>query len=328
VVLFSGPETVAADYATLRQLIGQYAPPGKVIPILSSEWGYSAVGRSDAEQGDLLAREWLTNVANDIPLSIWYDWHDDGTDPSNAEHNYGTVAYHYYAGRDPVYDPKPAYQSAATLTTLLSGDTYQGRLELTQDTDYALAFSDGNSTRYVAWTTSATPHAVTLPLCPGLYAEVSDTGAGLGVVAAGTNGLTVTLTGAPLYFLPSDGSGPAAPVNLAATAGNGLVTLSWAASAGATGYDVYRGTTPGGGALTPIARGVTTTAFTDTGLADGTRYYYRITAANASGESAPSNEAVATLTRHSRFIIAVNFSDNQAAAPTGYLHDVGLPFED
>ncbi len=324
----TGPETAAADYATLRQLIDQYAPPGKVIPILSGEWGYSAVGRGDPLQGALLAREWLTNLANDIPLSIWYDWHDDGTDPGNAEHNYGTVAYHYYAGRDPVYDPKPGYQSAATLTTLLAGDTYQGRLGLAQDTDYALAFGDGASTRYVAWTTSATAHTVTLPLPPGLYAEVSDTGAGLGVAAADTNGLTVTLTGAPVYLVPSDGSGPAAPVNLAATAGKGLVTLSWAAAAGATGYDIYRGTTPGGEAPIPIARGVTATAFTDTGLASGATYYYRVTAANASGESAPSNEGAATLARRARFAVAVNFSDDQAAAPTGYLHDVGLPFED
>lgn len=39
----SGPETAAADYARLRRLIDRHAPPGKSIPILSGEWGYSAV---------------------------------------------------------------------------------------------------------------------------------------------------------------------------------------------------------------------------------------------------------------------------------------------
>ena len=38
---------------------------------------------------------------------------------------------------------------------------------------------------------------------------------------------------------------PTAPSNLAATAGNGQVTLSWTGTSGATSYNVYRGTTSG-----------------------------------------------------------------------------------
>ena len=38
-------------------------------------------------------------------------------------------------------------------------------------------------------------------------------------------------------------TGPAAPTNLVATAGNASVTLSWSASAGATSYTVKNGTT-------------------------------------------------------------------------------------
>ena len=36
------PETVVADYARLRNLIAKYAPAGKRVPIISSEWGYSS----------------------------------------------------------------------------------------------------------------------------------------------------------------------------------------------------------------------------------------------------------------------------------------------
>ena len=36
------PESVTADYKQLRQSIAKYAPPGKSIPILSGEWGYSS----------------------------------------------------------------------------------------------------------------------------------------------------------------------------------------------------------------------------------------------------------------------------------------------
>jgi hypothetical protein len=325
----AGPETAAADYARLRSLIDQYAPPGKFIPILSGEWGYSSVRIGPDQQGKLLPRQWLTNMANDIPLSIWYDWHDDGIDPNNPEHHYGTVANPYYPGRDPVYDPKPGYSAAVALTTLLSGETFENRLDLPRSDDYALAFSDGTTTRFVAWTASATPHPQTLPLPPGLYAEVSYIGAAMGTVAAGASGLTMTLSDAPVYFLPTDNTGaPAAPVNVAASPGDGQVTLTWTASAGATGYEVYRGTDPGGEDATPIARGVATTSFTNTGLVNGTTYYYVITAANSSGESGPSSEALATPLASLGFAVHVNFTSDPADVLPGYATDVGLVFGD
>ena len=42
-------------------------------------------------QGDYLARSWLVNLSQSIPLSIWYDWKNDGTDPTDPEDNFGTV---------------------------------------------------------------------------------------------------------------------------------------------------------------------------------------------------------------------------------------------
>jgi fibronectin type 3 domain-containing protein len=59
---------------------------------------------------------------------------------------------------------------------------------------------------------------------------------------------------------------------------------------------VYRGTTGGGEATTPIASGVTTTNYTDnTGLSsDNTPYYYVVSATNSGGEGGKSGEASAT----------------------------------
>jgi fibronectin type 3 domain-containing protein len=86
---------------------------------------------------------------------------------------------------------------------------------------------------------------------------------------------------------------PPAPSGLAATAGNGSVGLTWGASTGATSYSVYRGTAPGAEGTTPI--GTTTSAsFTDTGLTNGTAYYYEVTASNSAGASPSSREATAT----------------------------------
>jgi len=83
---------------------------------------------------------------------------------------------------------------------------------------------------------------------------------------------------------------PGAPTGVTATAGNGQVSLSWTASTGATGYTVLRATSPNG-SYTTIATGVTGTSYTDTGLANGTTYYYAVVAANGSGSSANSSQA-------------------------------------
>ncbi|HEX3965523.1 MAG TPA: malectin domain-containing carbohydrate-binding protein, partial [Trebonia sp.] len=86
---------------------------------------------------------------------------------------------------------------------------------------------------------------------------------------------------------------PPAPTGLAATAGNGSVGLSWTASTGATSYSIYRGTTSGGEGSTPVAT-TTSTTYTDTGLTNGTKYYYKVAATSSAGTSAQSSEVSAT----------------------------------
>ncbi|GAC1526301.1 MAG: hypothetical protein NVS2B6_13760 [Thermoleophilaceae bacterium] len=88
---------------------------------------------------------------------------------------------------------------------------------------------------------------------------------------------------------------PAAPAAVTATPGDGTVALSWAAASGATGYRVYRGTSPGGEGATAIAA-PSGNSFTDTGRAGGTTYYYTVSATNAYGESPRSSEVHATPT--------------------------------
>jgi fibronectin type 3 domain-containing protein len=86
---------------------------------------------------------------------------------------------------------------------------------------------------------------------------------------------------------------PPTPTGLAATAGNASVALAWTASSGATSYNIYRGTTSGGEGTTPVAT-TASTSYTDTGLTNGTKYYYKVSATNGGGTSAQSSEASAT----------------------------------
>ena len=88
---------------------------------------------------------------------------------------------------------------------------------------------------------------------------------------------------------------PAAPTGLVATAGAGQVTLDWNDNVepDLQKYNVYRSTTAGG-PYSLIVQPVSS-AYTDTGLVNGSTYYYVVTAVdNASQESGNSNEASAT----------------------------------
>ena len=88
-------------------------------------------------------------------------------------------------------------------------------------------------------------------------------------------------------------SAPGAPSSLAATAGNAQVALTWSAGSGATSYNLYRSTTAGGEGTTPVQTGITGTSYTNTGLTNGTTYYFKVAAVNSAGTSGMSNEASA-----------------------------------
>ncbi len=82
-----------------------------------------------------------------------------------------------------------------------------------------------------------------------------------------------------------------APSGLTAKAGRGQVSLSWSASAGASGYNVKRSSSSGG----PYALIASTaaTSHSDEGLASAA-YYYVVTSTSSQSESGNSIEVSAT----------------------------------
>ena len=86
---------------------------------------------------------------------------------------------------------------------------------------------------------------------------------------------------------------PSAPASLSAVPGDTQVILTWSAVSGATGYFLYTGTTSNN-VTTLVIPNYTGTSYTNTGLADGTTYYYVVAATNSGGLSPNSPEASAT----------------------------------
>jgi hypothetical protein len=87
---------------------------------------------------------------------------------------------------------------------------------------------------------------------------------------------------------------PVKPSGIAAAAGDGQVSLSWSAVNGATSYNVYYAASAGvtTASETKVIGAVSGQAIT--GLANGTAYYFVVSAVNAAGESVTSDEISAS----------------------------------
>jgi hypothetical protein len=143
------PETVIKDYEKLRELVKRYAPEGKDIPIISGEWGYSIINWdknhiSEEQQAQYLVRMFLINLYQNIPVSIWYDWKDDGVDPNEREHHFGTMTNDL--------NPKKAYLAMKALADKLNGYSIIERLDFGNDEDFALRLKKGESEAIALWT--------------------------------------------------------------------------------------------------------------------------------------------------------------------------------
>lgn len=83
-----------------------------------------------------------------------------------------------------------------------------------------------------------------------------------------------------------------APTGVSAAAGDVSVTLTWNAVSGATGYKVLRSTSPSGGAVQ--VADVSARSFTDSGVVNGTTYYYVVRAYDFTRQSSDSAQVSAT----------------------------------
>ncbi|MEK7094773.1 MAG: carboxypeptidase regulatory-like domain-containing protein [Patescibacteria group bacterium] len=104
---------------------------------------------------------------------------------------------------------------------------------------------------------------------------------------------------------PADGIAPGVPSGLSATSATGAIRLNWTATtlnADATtmtdlaGYEIYRDTSSGGSFTTQVnTSDVVGTTYLDESVADGTTYFYKITAGDTGGNESTKSSTVSAI---------------------------------
>jgi hypothetical protein len=119
--------------------------------VWQTEWGYSSEwygsGTSATARGHqarLIVREFLSSWMLGFPFMIYYDVRDDGTNPDDAEHNFGLLANDY--------GDKPAMVATRALTSRLAGRTLSGILPTLADNLHALKLDGPSDVMLILWT--------------------------------------------------------------------------------------------------------------------------------------------------------------------------------
>ena len=129
-------EEIDQDWGILRNLITGEVHAAKPPAVVSSEWGLSTrqPGVSEEMQAWYAVRMMLLNIANQIPIAVWYEWRDANTTPDDAEGGFGLV---HNNG-----EPKLSLTSLQTMMHLLSETRFICRSSKAGLDAEALIFSD------------------------------------------------------------------------------------------------------------------------------------------------------------------------------------------
>ena len=236
------------------------------------------------------------------------------------------------------YSPTMGPRSATVWVFLLvgltlgcgGGSTSSGGGSTPPSPPTALAAASGNQQASLTWTGSngaTSYHVKRATNSGGPYTQAgsatatnySDTGLTNGTkyfyVVSAQNASGESANSNEASVTPSSPVLPA-PTGLAATAGNQQVSLTWTASNGATSYHVKRATGSGG----PYSQvgAPSNNAYVDTGLTNGTTYYYVVSALNASGESSNSSQASATPSPVPQVTVTVDPTNTNPISPWIY----------
>ncbi len=267
------PETIGPTIANVRLIMAKDGVAS--LPFWDTEGASGDTTVSELQGAAYIVRRYLVDLAYGSARYDWYTWSKGSTFCAATEEN--NPQQLTKAGV--AFGILERWLTGASLTGVAidAAGTWQMSFTLAGGTPALIVWNPSSSVQFSipSWVQAATA----LDIFNGSTA---------------VQGSTITVNAYPLLLSGFNGTSPSAPAGLTAAAGNGQVTLIWSASAGATSYNVYGGSTAGGESVTPIASGITATTYTALGLANGTPYYYKVAAVNVGGTSVLSNEATAT----------------------------------
>jgi len=200
--LRTGPETYGSTYVRAHSLIKKYAPRGHDMKVICGESGYCCTwkGLDDTLQAKYLARLFLFNTMSGVPLTIWYDWHDDGQNPANTEHHFGIVYYDLRNWESGPYESKPSYAAAQTYSSQLAHYRFVNRIKTSSGNDFALSFKRNDRECIVAWTESPKFHKAIIHAPDGIYLVTNFDGSKKSQVASTGGVLILPLDDGPQYL--------------------------------------------------------------------------------------------------------------------------------
>jgi hypothetical protein len=335
-----GSDDSASGQATRNQYTRILWDPNYVDPSWQGTLGING----GVEDWIPLMRSWVNQYYPGLEIGCTeYNWGDEtelngATAQADVEGIYGVYGFDFATRWGVPTNPSPAYLAMEMYRN------YDGKLSTFGDTSVSSTVADpDNLSAYAAVRSSdgaltvmvinkqqgSTPVTISLAnfSTTGMAQayqisspnQTSITGLGSVTVANNSIGITMPSQSITLFVVPSGSitTAPTAPTGLAATVGNGAVTLTWDSGGGATSYTVSRGATSGGpftaiGTVTSPAP----TTFTNTGLTNGTTYYYVVSGTNSIGASPNSAPVAATP------LVPPTFTSSAAASPNPVTQNV------
>ena len=263
-----------------------------------AQWGYSGTSfNHKAVSGNpvgLISNYTLTDVgaANSYgDNALNFSW-TDGTPTASVS---ATTTGIYYAGGPPTSGTQPgtgfeftvpADTTSRTVKVYVGGVTGSATLIATLSDGSAATYTDSSASSAGLGNTDGNHYYAVYTL---VY-KANSAGQTLKIDWLQTGGGgNITLQAATLVNTPT--AVPAAPTGVSAFAGDARVTIGWNPVPTADTYTLKRGTSATG-PFTTVASGLTSTGYADTGLTNGTTYYYVVSATNIVGESPNSSPAV------------------------------------
>jgi hypothetical protein len=211
----SPPEGLDSEVGQVESLIKQNNG-GKPMPVWITEDGWptntGSGGVDESTQAQYLVRAAVLALAGGASRFFWYDFMNDGTDPTDNEDNFGIIRN----ADDPMgaYTPKPAYVAYAVLARELAGAQLVGE-EPQSDSDlYSVRFNRGGTPVRVLWSADGSKD---LTIASSSPLTVVDSMGNQRTLEPRDGDVYLTVSGSPLYLI-----GPATAISEGARIGVSL----------------------------------------------------------------------------------------------------------